>query len=90
MVYTLQQLLYDDNARPIVINNNNERNEFLNAGISSQFDAVKISIDKPASGKSAGNDGLNAEFYKSTINFIAPILCRLFNKVLSTGVFPDS
>ena len=39
-------------------------------------------------GKSAGNDGLN-KFYKCTTE-IAPFLCRLFNNILTTGMFPGS
>ena len=62
--------------------------EFLNADIT--IDDVKCSIKRLASGKSAGNDGLNAEYYKCTTEIIAPFLCRLFNNILTTGIVPDS
>ena len=62
--------------------------EFLNADIT--IDDVKCSIKTLAYGKSAGNDGLNAEFYKCTTEIFPPFLCRLFNNILTTGIVPDS
>lgn len=47
-------------------------------------------ISKLGLNKSPGNDGLGAEFYVHTRNDIAPVLCSLFNKILSTGSFPKS
>ena len=41
-------------------------------------------------GKSCGPDGISSEFYKSSINDIAPILLQLINKILDTGNFPIS
>ena len=50
---------------------------------------VVQSIRNLKMGKSQGSDGLGAEFYKNTCNDIAPILCCLFNTILTSGVFPD-
>ena len=47
-------------------------------------DDVKFSIKRLASVKSAGND----EFDKCATEIIAPFLCRLFNNILTTGMFP--
>ena len=52
------KLLYNENAQPVDVDYiNNESDEFLNADIT--IDAVKFSIKRLASGKSAGTDGLN-------------------------------
>jgi hypothetical protein len=54
------------------------------------LDEVQKGINKLKVGKAHGKDGIGAEFYKSTIYEISPLLVLLFNKILNTGVFPDS
>ena len=41
-------------------------------------------------GKAPGPDGLCIELFKCNINYFAPLFLELFNKVLKTGIFPDS
>ena len=41
-------------------------------------------------GKSCGIDGIANECLKQSRLIITPLLCQLFNKILKTGVFPDS
>ena len=45
------------------------------------LDEVQKSILKLKSTKAHGTDGIQVEFYKSTIDLISPILVLLFNKL---------
>ena len=49
-----------------------------------------MSVSKLISDKSAGNDGINSDFYKNTRNEIIPILHTLFNAVFNSGCLPKS
>ena len=49
---------------------------------------VERGIRKLKSGKTPGKDGLPAEFFKSTLNNISPLLVILFNKIFESGDFP--
>ena len=40
--------------------------------------------------KSPGIDGLTYEFYKLTEETIAPVLEKLFNRILDSGILPSS
>ena len=51
---------------------------------------IEDSISNLVKGKSCGPDGIPAEFYKYTLHDIAPVLLILFNKILSTGQFPNA
>ena len=51
---------------------------------------VSKSIFKLKLNKSQGKDGISAEFYRHTCHNISPILTILFNKMVSSGEFPDS
>jgi hypothetical protein len=67
--------------------NTDEENLYLNSEISSG--EVIESINKLKYGKSQGSDGIGAEFYKNNSSLIAPVLCKLFNRIFSNGVFLD-
>ena len=54
------------------------------------LDEILLSISKLSNNKSTGFDGIPAEFYKNSIDDIAPVLLLLFNKILHTGIFPKS
>ena len=54
------------------------------------IEEIHMSVSKLISGKSAGNDGINSDFYKNTRNEIIPILHTLFNAVFNSGCFPKS
>ena len=77
--------MFDETADPINIENNNYEDEFLNAEMT--IDEVLRSISKLPVGKSPGNDGVSSEFYKCTSDILGPLLCNLFNSILSTGNF---
>ena len=82
-------LLYDNTAEPLDIDDIvGESDAYLNSEIT--IDEILQSISKLGVNKSPGNDGICSEFYIHTKNEIAPILCSLFNKILSTGTFPKS
>ena len=52
---------------------------------------VTKSILKLKNGKKAcGKDGISAEFYKSSCQFVSPFLVRIFNQILDSGIFPES
>jgi hypothetical protein len=54
-----------------------------------EFPLIK-SIDKLKCGNLQGSDSIGAEFlYKNTSSLIAHVLCKLYNKIFSTAVFPD-
>ena len=40
--------------------------------------------------KTCGTDQIINEFFKSTVEVIAPVLCKLFNIVLHTGIVPEN
>ena len=45
-------------------------------------------IKKLKIGKSTGHDNLNSEMFKCVNGSISPILCKLFNIIFKSGVFP--
>jgi len=51
---------------------------------------VAFVVDSLDSSKSPGIDGVGNDCIKGASKFIVPILCRLFNKMLETSVFPDT
>ena len=51
---------------------------------------VQAGIHKLKTGKAHGKDGIPAEFYKSTLDIISPILVVLFNKIFDSGIFPET
>ena len=51
---------------------------------------VKEALKCLRNGKATGLDGVPAEFYKLSGDFLVPYLLILFNNILDTGVFPDS
>ena len=63
-------------------------NEFLNA----QFTEGEVSavIDNLKNNKSAGLDKLINEFFKYGKSYLCPVLTKLFNVVLNSGIFPES
>ena len=67
---------------------NQEMDVVLNSEIT--LDEVQKSILKLKSDKAHGIDGIQAEFYKSTINLISSILVLLFNKIFESAEFPSS
>ena len=62
--------------------------EILNSNI--DIEEVKLSIKSLKNNKSPGLDGLEGELFKENIDLVAPILCKLYNGILHTGVYPDS
>ena len=52
-------------------------------------DELKASISALKNGKASGPDGITAEMIKSTRVKISPILLLLYNKILSSGDFPN-
>ena len=67
---------------------NEEMDTVLNSDIT--LDEVQKSILKLKLNKAHGTDGIPAEFYKSTLNLISPILVLLFNKIFESAEFPSS
>jgi exonuclease III/hypoxanthine phosphoribosyltransferase len=63
-------------------------NEICNAPIT--HDEVTVHLKKLKNNKSAGTDGLVAEFIKYAPDKIASILCAIFNRIFSEGNWPDS
>ena len=63
-------------------------NEFLNA----QFTEGEVSavIDNLNNNKSAGLDKLINEFFKYGKSYLCPVVTKLFNVVLNSGIFPES
>ena len=55
-----------------------------------QVEEVKEVIKKMATGKSPGEDGLIAEVYKCLSGELLEALTALFNKIFSTGKYPQS
>ena len=66
----------------------NEYGLILNAPIT--HDEVIKSILKLKNGKACGKDGITAEFYKSSCHFVSPLLVRIFNQILDSGIFPET
>ena len=52
---------------------------------------IKITkeIGKLKSNKSAGNDSIYNEIIRSASEILSPSLCKLFNRILDTGYFPQ-
>ena len=90
-----QSLLFKDNQASITgLANPTEAPDdvlvdgILNMPISNE--EIEKSIDKLKLGKAHGVDGIGAEFYKNTKTLVVPLLNEIFNKILLSGVFPDS
>lgn len=89
-----ENLLYKDNQRPLSEINmdlfplEENANQILNCPITNE-EVIK-SIYKLKIGKSQGIDSICAEFYRYTCDSIGPVLTVLFNKILTSGNFPDS
>lgn len=66
---------------------NEEYDQVLNSTITEE--EITKSILKIKNGKSQGTDGFGAEFFKNTRQIITPLLHSLFNKIFSTGIFPE-
>ena len=66
----------------------NSADDILNSVITLE-EIEKCILDMPC-GKAPGPDGLCIELFKCNINYFAPLFLELFNKVLKTGIFPDS
>ena len=88
-------MLFKDSENPLLnfdvhanAYNNDQADYILNSPITD--DEIKTSISKLKRGKSPGKDGIGAEFYINTKHVITPILNVLFNKILSSGSFPDA
>lgn len=54
------------------------------------LEEIKGAIQQLQSGKSPGEDGLPAEFYKAFSDLLAPRLLNVYNNALSRGCLPDS
>ena len=67
---------------------NQEMDVVLNSEIT--LDEVQKSILKLKWNKAHGTDGIQAEFYKSTIDLISPILVLLFNEIFESAELPSS
>ena len=88
-----QTLLYKDNQRSltdlIADDDLNNDDEYASLNLPITDDEINRNISKLKCGKSQGIDGIGAEFYKHTSQRILPILNALFNKILSSGEFPN-
>ena len=62
--------------------------EILNCPIT--VTEIEKMIKKTKNMKAPGNDFLINEYFKSSITLMLPIYCLLFNKILDTGIMPDS
>jgi hypothetical protein len=51
---------------------------------------VKEAILSMKSGKSPGYDGLVIELFKKAVELLSENICKLFNKILTTGEYPES
>ena len=61
--------------------------ECLNSPITKQ--EVESTIKRLKNGKAAGNDCIINEYLRNSIPLFSDIYCKLFNKVLDTGIIPD-
>ena len=66
---------------------NNDTLDELNCDIT--LEETEDAISDLANGKSPGLDGVTNNIIKSASALIAPILCKLFNKVLESKYFPE-
>ena len=55
-----------------------------------QEDEIKKRIPSLKNGKSPGDDLILNEYIKTLSNLVSPLLVNLFNKILSSGVYPDA
>lgn len=51
---------------------------------------IAKTIKNGKAGRSPGDDGYTYEFYKEFSRLLIPILCRVFNRILETGVWPNT
>ena len=68
------------------------KNGALNLDFNRDFSIAEVEyvVQHLPNNKSPGIDGINNECLKQCSNVITPLLCTLFNKILESGVFPDS
>lgn len=71
--------------------------EFMHPGITNTiflspitYDEVLKEINSLNDGKLPGIDGIPPKVWTSVSHVIAPVLCHLFNLVLTTGIYPDA
>ena len=48
------------------------------------------SLNSLKNNKSPGPDGIASEFLKTTKHYISPLLTKIFNQMLNTGIFPHT
>jgi len=86
--------LFDNNERLLnpTSGNDHEHAEESADLLNEPFTLEEVirSVSQLPVGKSTGIDGIPAEFFKTTIHDIAPILLLLFNQILQTGSIPTS
>ena len=68
-------------------NDCNPDNMYLNNDFT--VEEIIVAINNLKTNKACGMDQLINEFFKCSSYRIAPILCKLFNVVLNTGIIPD-
>ena len=67
--------------------NNIECDEYLNCPIS--LEEINLAINKLKTGKSPGYDNVLNEYIITASNKINNLLLKLFNIILTTGIYPD-
>ena len=86
---------FNDHVRSFLCNhdiNCNECNFTVNSNDVNDDITIKeieLIIDSLKSGKSEGNDGIGNEMLKKSKLVLVPLLEKLFNKLLETGIFPN-
>lgn len=81
----------DDNQEPVTDENLPQSDlypEFFDTEITE--DELRSAVFSQNNGKSPGLDELPAEIFKVSYNLISPILLTLYNKMYSTGTYPQS
>ena len=78
------QSLYIEKYLSVPFRNSSEDNENI-----TEYE-VRKAISKLNQDSVPGPDGLTARLYKSNIDFFAPLLTELFNKISETEIYPQS
>ena len=73
-----------ENSKNIHINH--EIDDTLNGVINEE--EIMLAIGKMKNNKSTGPDGLVIEMYKHTQGILVPLICKLFNTILYSGICP--
>lgn len=79
---------FNDFMDDFICSHKNDTFNELNFMITSE--EISLALSKLKNGKAAGIDCITNEMLKAGHSVLLPVLHKLFNKILSTGCFPDS